>query len=141
MRTMARCIGFVLVAAAALGASGASPAGAAPSDPVDITEVSFDRFGTIIDGSPVIHVRITCDATGSIGDLSVDVAQRGLFAYTNSTLEQAFCTTTPTLYTLRLDAFDAAFRPGRVEITSATEHPSGERFAEGRSIVLRRSTR
>lgn len=105
---------------------------------VTITQVTFDRFGGLRNGSPQIAVSITCDGTGIIGDLVIDAEQRGLMAQTNADLLDAACTTVPTRYVLQLDCFDCDFRPGPLIVTRATAIPGGE-FGTGQRIILRNS--
>src|SRR5215216_1026077 len=107
---------------------------------VSITQVTFDRFGGLsASGGPQIAVSITCDATGIIGDLAIDVEQRGLSANTNLDLLDAACTTVPTRYVLQLDCFDDCpfFQPGRLDVIHATD-TGGNEFGAGEKIILRK---
>jgi hypothetical protein len=105
---------------------------------VTITQVTFDRFGGLINGSPQIAVSITCDATGIIGDVVIDLEQRDRIALTNSDLLDAACTTVPTRYVIQLFCGDCDFRPGPLIVTRATAIPGGE-FGSGQRIILRNS--
>ena len=107
---------------------------------VTITQVTFDRFGGLsATGGPQIAVSITCDGTGIIGDLDIDVEQHGRFANTNLTLLDAACTTVPTRYVVQLDCpGDCDFRPGPLVVIGATATPGGE-FGAGQRIILRKS--
>ena len=127
------------VLAAALVAAGSAPPAGAQEPVVNITAVTFDRFGELTDShAPRIGVWITCDATGIIGDLVIDVEQRGTGAFTNSDLLDADCTTVPTRYILHLEAFGAVFKPGPIQVIRATEVGSFfEEFATGQRIILR----
>ncbi|MDF2735644.1 MAG: hypothetical protein K0S97_2267 [Chloroflexota bacterium] len=117
------------------------PKPASAQELVTIIEVDFDRFGGLsATGGPQIAVSITCDATGIIGDLDIVVEQRGFFANTNLSLLDAPCTTAPTRYVIQLDrptAPDGSFRPGVLEIVTATAIPGGE-FGDGQKIILRK---
>lgn len=120
----------------ALGLASPGPVGA--QEIVPITQVAFDRFGGLsATGGPQIAVSITCDATGIIGDLDIDVEQRGQFANTNLSLLDAACTTVPTRYVVQLDCPDCAFRPGLLVVIGATELPGGAEFGSGQRIILR----
>jgi hypothetical protein len=107
---------------------------------VTITDVTFERFGGLTPtGSPQIAVSITCDATGIIGDLSIEAEQRGNLAQTNLDLLDAACTTVPTRYVLQLDCFDCGFRPGPLIVVHAIAKPGDTEFGTGQRIVLRNS--
>jgi hypothetical protein len=103
---------------------------------VTITQVEFEKFGGLRSGSPQIAVSITCDATGIIGDLVLDLEQRDRIALTNSDLLDAPCTTVPTRYTIQLFCGDCDFRPGPLIVTRATAIPGGE-FGSRQRIILR----
>jgi hypothetical protein len=103
---------------------------------VNITNVTFEKFGGLRNGSPQIAVSITCDATGIIGDLVLDLKQRDRIALTNSDLVDAPCTTVPTRYIIQLFCGDCDFRPGPLIVTRATAIPGGE-FDVGQRIILR----
>jgi hypothetical protein len=136
---MTRRISFLRwpLAVAVVASALALPRPASAQELVTITEVSFDRFGSILGISPVIAVSITCDATGMIGDLEIFVEQRGLFANTNLNLLDAPCTTVPTRYRIQLDYFgDEPFQPGKLVVVSATALPSGDEFGAGQKIII-----
>lgn len=132
----------IALTAVALALMVALPRTAVAQEVVTITDVTFERFGGISDvGTPTIAVRITCDGTGIIGDLAVELEQRGAFGTTNSDLLDAACTTTPTRYILQFDVFDGAFRPGRVTIRSAETLPEpGVEWADGQLLILRKGS-
>jgi hypothetical protein len=103
---------------------------------VNITHVTFEKFGGLRNGSPQIAVQITCDGTGIIGDLVLDLKQHDRIALTNSDLLDAPCTTVPTRYLIQLFCGDCDFRPGPLIVTRATAIPGGE-FNDGQKIILR----
>ena len=124
----------VLVLAVAL----ALPQAVSAQELVHITTVTFDRFGGLSDtGGPQIAVSITCDGTGIIGDLDIDVVQRSQTANSNLSLLDSRCTTTPTRYVFPLDCGDCDFRPGPMTVTRATEFPGGAEFGTGQRVILR----
>lgn len=130
--------GAIAVLVAALVA--VAPGSAAAVEVVTITDVTFDRFGTITEsGTPQIAVWITCDGTGIIGDLEVRIEQRGTAAGTNLDLLDAPCTTTPTRYIVQIETFgELVFKWGKVRVISAKGHsPGDEDFATGQTIILR----
>jgi hypothetical protein len=124
----------------AVGATAiAMPATVSAQEIVNITRVTFDRFGGLSPGgSPQIVVSITCDGTGIIGDLDISAEQRGNFAQTNLDLLDAACTTVPTRYVLQLDCFDCGFQPGPLIVNRATEKPDDTEFGTGQRIILRK---
>jgi hypothetical protein len=124
---------LVLVAVAV-----ALPRPVSAQEVVTITHVQFEKFGGLRNGSPQIAVSITCDATGIIGDLVVDLKQRDRVALTNSDLLDAPCTTVPTRYLIQLFCGDCDFRPGPLIVTRATAIPGGE-FGSSQKIILRRT--
>ena len=116
----------------------ALPTSVSAQEVVTITAVTFDRFGGLSEtGGPQIAVSITCNATGIIGDLDIDVEQRDQIANSNLSLLDAPCTTVPIRYVLPLDCpGDCDFRPGQLVVTGATAFPGGE-FASGQRIILK----
>ena len=128
----------VLLLAVAL----ALPQAVSAQELVKITTVKFDRFGGLSEtGGPQIAVSITCDGTGIIGDLDIDVVQRSQTANTNLSLLDSPCTTTPTRYVFPLDCpGDCDFRPGLLTVTRATEFPGGAEFGTGQRIILRKGS-
>jgi hypothetical protein len=124
---------LILVAVAA-----ALPKPASAQEVVNITQVTFEKFGGLRNGSPQIAVQITCDGTGIIGDLVIDLKQRDRIALTNSDLLDAPCTTVPTRYIIQLFCGDCDFVPGPLIVTRATAIPGGE-FAAAQRIILRNS--
>jgi hypothetical protein len=124
---------LILVAVAA-----AVPKPVSAQEVVNITHVTFEKFGGLRSGAPQIAVQITCDGTGIIGDLVIDLKQRDRIALTNSDLLDAPCTTVPTRYIIQLFCGDCDFQPGPLIVTRATAIPGGE-FAAGQRIILRNS--
>lgn len=99
-------------------------------DQVAIVAVQVERFGIVTrdpQGRSVrLHVSITCDGTGHIGDLEFELEQRasdGTISrgVTNLDLLDAPCTTVPTRYTINIDNPGGGFRPGASTVTRITE--------------------